>query len=140
MKHPLLSLLSAIVLSGGASAATLTIELEGVEARGGSLYISVQTEAQFMKDEGTAGEIVDAPQAGTFSATYDVPEGRYAVSIWHDDNGNGSFDTGGPFGMPEDGWAMHNSAALLGPPTFEATSVEVTSDGAIISEKMIYGR
>ena len=140
MKRSLLTFTAAIAIAATTHAAPLTVQLNGVEARGGKLYVSVQTKEQFMKNAGTAGEIVDAPSAGTFTATYDVPEGAYAVSIWHDDNGNGEFDRDHENAMPLDGWAMHNSSTLTGPPTFENVSIQVSSSGATVTENMVYGR
>lgn len=139
MKRTFSSLITALLLAGGAQAASLTVDLSGVEARGGKLYISVQTKDQYQKKEGL-GDVVDSPSAGNHSFTYEVPEGRYAVSIWHDDNSNDIFDVGGQYGMPQDGWAMHNGLKLRAAPTFEDVSVLVTESGASVTEKMTYGR
>ena len=139
MKRTLSSLLAALVLTGAAQAAPLTVDLSGVEERGGKLYISVQTKDQYQKKEGL-GEVIAAPAAGQHSFSFDVPEGRYAVSIWHDDNSNDVFDFGGPDSLPLDGWAMHNGAKLRAAPTFDLVSIEVTAAGATVTEKMIYGR
>lgn len=139
MKLTLTAQTISLGLACAAHAAPLKVDLSGVEARGGKLYISVQTEDQFMTEEGI-GEIIVAPEAGTHSFTYDVPEGRYAVSVWHDDNANEIFDTSGEYDMPEDGWAMHNGLSLRAAPTFDAVSLEVTSDGAAVSERITYGR
>ena len=139
MKRSLSNLVTALFLAGGAHAATLTVDLSGVEARGGKLYISVQTKDQYQKKEGI-GDVIEAPEAGDHTYTYDVPEGRYAVSIWHDDNANDVFDVGGKYGMPQDGWAMHKGMELRSAPTFELVSVDVTAAGATVSEKMTYGR
>lgn len=129
----------SLAIAGAAQAVPLKVDLSGVEARGGKLYVSVQTEDQYQKKEGI-GEIIEAPAAGSHTFTYDVPEGRYAVSIWHDDNNNDVFDVGGAYNMPEDGWAMHNGMSLRGAPTFDVVSIQVTSEGATVSEKMTYGR
>ncbi len=120
-------------------AGTLTVEVKGVQARGGTLYISVQTEEQFMKEDGVAGTTVESPEAGAHSFTFEVPAGAYAVSVWHDDNDNGVFDMS-DYGMPLDGWAMSNGRSLMGPPTFDAIGVAVTSDGATVSETVLYSR
>jgi uncharacterized protein (DUF2141 family) len=129
---------SALALFGAAQAAPLSVDLSGIEARGGTLYVSVQTEAQFTGDEGTAGEVVEAPDAGARTFAFDVPPGAYAVSVWHDDDGDGEF-TMGPNFMPLDGWAM-SGPALQGPPRFGDVAVEVDEDGARTALSMTYGR
>lgn len=138
-----ISLKSVIVLAGAlaaagmAQAAPLTVNVDGIEARGGKFYVGVQTAAQFMKDDGIAGEIVEAPEAGSRSFTFDLPEGAYAVSIWHDFNNNGKFDTA-ENGRPLDGWTSPNAETLRAAPTFEQSAVSVGADGGAATLKMIY--
>jgi uncharacterized protein (DUF2141 family) len=122
-----------------AYAAPLTVDLEGVRAASGRLYVSVQTREQFMKDKGVAGSIMTAPQAGSHRFAYDLPAGEYAVSVWHDDNGNGAFDKGENY-MPLDGWAMTNSAALRGEPTFDQVKTVLGASPAAVRLAMTYGR
>ena len=128
---------AALALAGTAAAAPLTVTIDGVEDRGGTFYVSVQTEADYMKPTGTDGTMTDAPGAGTVTYTYDVPPGDYAVTVWHDDDGNGRFDYG-PDGMPADGWALSGMAATG--PSFDAAKVTVGDGGARVTVSMTYGR
>ncbi len=134
---PLCAFAMALGLAGAAAAAPLMITVDGIEARGGKLYIGVQTEAQFMKDEGVAGQIFEAPAAGSKSVSFDLPDGRYSVSVWHDVNGNGVFDTTDE-GAPLDGWSSLNAGELTAAPTFEQASLEVSGNGAAITLDMMY--
>ena len=134
---PLAAITLALGLAGAAAAAPLSITVDGIEARGGKLYIGVQTEAQFMKDDGVAGQIFEAPEAGSKTVSFELPDGRYSVSVWHDFNGNGEFDTA-ENGMPLDGWSSLNAGKLTAAPTFEQASLEVSGDGAAITLDMIY--
>lgn len=137
---PLAALITAaLAVAGTASAAPLTVTVNGIEARGGKLYVGVQTEDQFMKDDGVAGDILDAPQDGSTTLTYDLPEGRYAVSVWHDFNGNGEFDLDEQ-GIPADGWTSPNAASLRAAPTFDQSAVTVSGAGAELQMDMIYPR
>ncbi|MEM1106585.1 MAG: DUF2141 domain-containing protein [Pseudomonadota bacterium] len=129
---------ASLTFISSAHAAPLTVNVDGVEARGGDFYISVQAEGEFMREEATAAEIVTDIGAGTYSASFDVPAGAYAISIWHDENGDGVFDRAAN-GMPLDGWAM-SGGRLMGPPTFEDVSVDVPSEGAAVSVSMTYNR
>ena len=129
----------AVLLLGTAAAAPLNVTLEGVESREGPLYVSAQTEAQFLKQEAVAGDIIEAPEAGTAEVTLDVPPGTYAVMVWHDDNANQVFDMG-EAGIPLDGWAMSSGTEMDGPPTFEEAGVEVTDEGGEADLTMTYGR
>ncbi|HWT12506.1 MAG TPA: DUF2141 domain-containing protein [Allosphingosinicella sp.] len=119
--------------------ATLTVDLDGVRGSGGSLYVSVQTREQFMREGGVAGSVLPSPQAGSHRFQYEVPAGEYAVSVWHDDNGNGAFDNDENF-VPLDGWALSNAAQLRGEPTFDQVRTVVGSAHAAIRLAMVYGR
>lgn len=124
----------AAMVGAVAHAAPLTVALDGVRGDG-PLYVSVQTEAQFMQEAAAAGTIIQTPEPGSHSFTFDVPPGAYAVSIWHDD-GNGAFDRDAR-GWPLDGWAM---SGILGEgePSFSDAAVTVGPDGASVSLSMVY--
>ncbi|MEX1249794.1 MAG: hypothetical protein WEA77_01180 [Hyphomonas sp.] len=98
----LMAAFAAPASAGAASAAPLTVNVDAIEARGGTLYAGVQTEAQFMKNDGAAGEMIAAPEAGSRSFTLGLRGGASALSIGHDFNGNGTVDLAGD-GRPEDG-------------------------------------
>ncbi|MEQ8406424.1 MAG: DUF2141 domain-containing protein [Oceanicaulis sp.] len=125
---------AAALLGAAAHAAPLTVSLNGVEG-GGPLYISVQSEAQFMQNTGVAGTIVQTPESGAHEFTFDVPPGAYAVSVWHDD-GNQIFDRA-ENGWPLDGWAMSGPMGA-GPPGFEDVAVTVGAEGGAVEMTMVY--
>lgn len=55
----------------------------------------------------------------TMAIFRDVPPGTYAVSVLHDENGNGRMDTNA-LGLPKEGaGASNNPGSILGPPGFE---------------------
>jgi uncharacterized protein (DUF2141 family) len=139
MKILFLASFAALALAAPAEAATLNVQLDGVRAAGGRLYVSVQSRAEFMQRSGTAGSLVDAPTAGTHRFTYEVPAGEYAVSVWHDDNGNGTFDSNEQH-IPLDGWTMVNAAQIRAEPAFDQVSTVVGETPASIRLSMIYGR
>ncbi len=63
----------------------------------------------------------------------DLPAGRYAVAVFHDENGNGVLDTNF-FGVPIEGYGFSRSAkGLFGPPDFEQAAVEIPTGGETIS-------
>ena len=121
--------------AGAAQAGDVTVTLTGVQARGGTVYVTLQTEGQFMQSAGLAQRI-DSPAAGPVTVTFrDVPAGAYALSAFHDENGDQRMQSS-PIGIPTEGWAMSNGDALRGPPTCDVVSVPVGEQGATISESM----
>lgn len=133
-----LTLAALFVFSAGAALAEpVSFTLEGVEARGGTLYVSVQTEDQYQQNEGVAGDIIRGPVAGTMEFDFDLPLGDYAISVWHDIDADNEFDMDEQ-GMPADGWAMTNGSALRGAPTFQDVKFTVGTGGVELTERMIY--
>jgi len=76
--------------------------------------------------------------ANEMSATFtEVPEGRYAMCIYHDANSNNTCDKNF-FGIPTEGYGFSNNMRpILSVPSFEDCSIYVKTDRAI-SIKLIY--
>ncbi|MEM1035962.1 MAG: DUF2141 domain-containing protein [Pseudomonadota bacterium] len=132
-----IAILAGVAVAPLSFAGTLTFTVDGVEARGGDLYIGVQTEDQFMKNDGIAGDVINAPTAGSHTMSFDLPDGDYSVSVWHDDDGDGVFEVSDA-GMPIEGWAMANGSSLTGLPTFDQVKVKVGEAGASVTETITY--
>jgi len=146
MARILFTLVAAIIGAAALAAASATpgvaadidVTLTGVEARGGVLYVSLQTEADYKQPRATRGEMFETPAAGdlTFSWT-DVPAGDYALSVLHDEDGDQQMKRE-QNGWPLEGWAITNGDDLRGPPTFADVKVTVNDDGFVIVEAMHY--
>lgn len=140
MRTAMMALTAAVVTlvgSGVAQAGDVTVTLTGVQARGGQLLVTLQTEGQFMQSTGF-GQRVDTPPSGDVTVTFtDVPAGDYAVSALHDENGDRQMQMSDA-GLPLEGWAMSHGTELRGPPTFAAVKVSIPDQGAALTEPMIY--
>ncbi|MEA3028800.1 MAG: hypothetical protein QOG13_125 [Sphingomonadales bacterium] len=132
--------LLALAIPAAAQAGNVRVDLSGVHA-GGTLYVQLQTRAQFLGAERSAGDRIVAPRAGTLSVDLgEVPPGDYAVTVWHDDNGNQQFDIDPRTGRPLDGLAMTPVAGLRGPPTFDQLKVTIPAAGLAVPLAMHYSR
>jgi uncharacterized protein (DUF2141 family) len=108
---------------------------------GGTIYVQLQTRSQFMTEARAYGDIVRAPSAGALSLTLEgVAPGEYAVTIWHDDNGNRKFDVDPATGRPTDGWSSVNSEAIYGPPAFDQVRMAVGEAPLTLALPLHYGR
>ena len=77
------------------------------------------------------------PGAITFMFTGLAPA-RYAVSAFHDENGNGKLDAN-LLGIPTEGFGFSNDAhGSMGPPNFEAAAVAMGEPGTAITVKLHY--
>lgn len=139
MKGIFLTAIGALAIAAPAHAGNLIVHLDGVRGTGGTLFVSVQTRAEFMQERGTAGSVLSSPQSGAHQFSFAVPAGEYAVSVWHDDNGNGRFDKNDSH-MPLDGWAMTNSEGLRGEPSFDQARMRIGEAPSSVRLSMAYGR
>lgn len=66
-----------------------------------------------------------------------VPDGTYAVSVIHDENGNGKLDTA--VMIPREGFGFSRDAPVrMGPPHFDKAAFVVSGSAAHLSLKMRY--
>jgi uncharacterized protein (DUF2141 family) len=62
-----------------------------------------------------------------------LPSGDYALSVFHDVNGNGELDTN-QVGMPIEPYGFSNDAAgNYGPPSFEQSRVHLPEAGSLVT-------
>lgn len=142
MKLSYLTLAALAALPAPALAGTVTVDLSGIRQGTGDLYVSLQTREQFMKPQGTTGEIVTRPAPGSRTVTLaDVPAGTYAISVWHDVNGNKRWDGEETVGKdgPLDGWAMLNGDKLRAEPKFDEVSFALTDAPQTFNLALRYG-
>jgi uncharacterized protein (DUF2141 family) len=118
----------------------VSIKIKGVEGSKGQLALLIFNGATgFPSDHNKALKQAMVPITGnTVVYTFaDLPAGKYAVTVMHDENKNNTLDTN-MFGIPEEGIGVSNDAlSMFGPPAFNecafthngnATSIEITLD------------
>lgn len=121
---------AALVLpvgAGAARAADLDLQIQGLRNTNGSIHLCLsRSPAHFPDCTGEPGLIrrtVSAASAGHIRIR-DVPPGDYAVSVIHDENGNGRLDKF--VGIPREGFGFSRNPRLrMGPPRFEECRVTI---------------
>ena len=133
------TLAGASVLASAAFAGDVTVTLTGVQARGGTMLVALQSREQFMQHAGTAGTMQANPAAGVLTVTLrNVPAGDYALTALHDADGNRQMRLDAQ-GRPAEGWAMSRVGADLNHrPTFDEVRVHVPAEGAAITAPVVY--
>lgn len=129
----------------GASAqsktAQLHVEVEGLMHERGQLGLLLYESAEgFPMDYAKAMRNILLPiEDGQVQYTFaDLPYGRYAVAIMHDENGNEQLDTN-LFGIPKEGNGVSNNAkGSFGPPSFEDAAIIVDQPKVTIRIAMNY--
>jgi uncharacterized protein (DUF2141 family) len=116
-----------------ASAASLTLTVTDIP-KAGTLNIGIFDTAEGFeaKDRGGAKRrpglvegIRHAVEASAARLTIELPEGRYAIKLFLDLNGNGEVDTNF-LGIPKEPYGFSNNAkGTLGPPSFDAAAFTI---------------
>jgi uncharacterized protein (DUF2141 family) len=101
----------------------------------------------FNSEEGFPGKFekgiktvnVKAEQPVTKVTFENVPHGRYALSVLHDENENGRLDTN-MVGMPKEGYAVSNDAkaGMFGPPEYDDAVFMLDSDEISMNVRLVY--
>lgn len=129
----LLNLLS-VLLPPAALAATLEVEIVGLASDKGDVHIALyDNPPAFPKSDGMLSETQIIPSGRKAKTVFDgVKPGRYAIAVYHDENGNHDFDQG-IFGIPLEDYGFSNDAAVfLGPPSFGDAAFDVAEPGTTI--------
>ncbi len=109
---------------------TLTIVVEDVQSSDGYIAVGLYTSKNtFLKDEEAfTGVFAKAVKGVTRIDLPDLPNGEYAVCIFHDENANKEMDTNF-IGIPKEplGFSI-GKLKTFGPPSFDECSFKMTSD------------
>ncbi|MEX0693646.1 MAG: DUF2141 domain-containing protein [Rhodospirillales bacterium] len=119
--------LLAFLLPFAAVAAMLEVEVSGLASDQGRVHVALyDTPDAFPKSDGMLIKTKVPIQGGVARVVFDdLKPGRYAVAVFHDENGNNSFDQG-IFGIPLESYGFSSGArAFFAAPSFEAAAFDV---------------
>lgn len=118
------------------SSATLTVRIVNARNANGEVRIAL-----FQSADGFPGDASKAlrtqpakidPQRLTTQAVFSgIPQGAYAVMVFHDENGNDKIDKNF-VGIPKEGYgASNNPVKKMRPPSFDEAKFSLTSDQSV---------
>ncbi len=108
-------------------ASSILVEIDGLRSNRGQIMACMtanpKTFPDCQKDPHARHLTVPAANGETVEFR-DVPQGRYAIALFHDENGNGRMDK--MMMLPREGFGFSRDAPLqFGPPRFGAASFQV---------------
>lgn len=114
---------------------TVSIEVMNLKSNRGFVLVSLYNNVKdFPKDANKAiGKSKASIENGKAIVTFNnLPAGKYAAAILHDENNNLKMDFN-ILGMPKEGYGFSNDAkGLFGPPSFERASFNVDGEKKIV--------
>ncbi len=117
----------------------LQVEFTNLNAAKGNLYIALydQADAFMQTDRVRSQKIVPVTQKGTLKISLgNFPPGKYALSCFHDLNGNGKLDTNW-MGIPSEPYGFSNNARpQFRAPKWAEAAFDLYGAGGTISVKV----
>ena len=134
MKPMLQAALGLVLMSASmAHAADLTVKVGDIRGDKGQLMLAIYDSAAGW--EGTAKPVAEQaqPVAGdnVIFRFEGLAAGTYAISVMHDENGNGTLDTNF-VGMPVEGYGFSNDPKVMRKATFEEAAFALDAKGTAI--------
>lgn len=132
MKHfnTLLGAAALCLVGMQAHAADITVTITGVSSDAGTVRAALHDGAEGFPRERqmVAGVFVEASAGAVTLVFEDVPAGRYAISAFHDQDGDNALSAN-LLGIPNEPFGFSNDArGSFGPPEFEDAAFEVSSE------------
>jgi uncharacterized protein (DUF2141 family) len=125
----------ALLLSGAvAGAADLKVSVQNLASKGGTVYLALYDSAGAFPQPGKniAGQFMPVGDGPVAAAFLNLKPGRYALSVFHDENGNGKLDTN-LLGVPTERVGFSRDAkGSFGPPKFDAAAIDVSVNTSIV--------
>ena len=122
------ALLAAMSLAAPLQAAELTVALHDARSQEGRFQIALVDAGGYAGSAAPVAARELAPAGAVTPVVFDdVPAGRYALMVIHDENGNGKLDTN-LVGMPVEGYGFSNNPRVLRKPTFDEAAFDVGDD------------
>ncbi len=132
MSATILSILAWTVAAPAAPPAAYCIELEVEHVRNaeGQLWVAVFADEEAYETNGDTAILTQVPAAkGTVAVELcGLAAGRYAISVFHDENASGDLDTT-RIGIPREGYGFsRNVRGVAGLPAFDRVAIELSGD------------
>lgn len=108
----------------------ITVDFSNIKLIKGQIFVGLYaSEGDFMKEDKNFRNCITPVSSSSAQCILEnIPDGKYAITVFHDENGNGRLDTG-MFGIPKEGYGFSNNArGMFGPPSFLDSSFEVKGD------------
>ena len=118
-----------MTVAGVAHSAELRVTVDGIRSEQGKVMVALhapKTGVSFPDGAGAVAAQWRTARNGALEFVFTgLPAGRFAIAVFHDENGNDTLDTN-LLGIPKEGYAFsENARGFAGPPSFDAAAVEI---------------
>ena len=113
---------------------TIEVNMSGFDSDDGKAMVGLFVEEEtFLREpkQSLSASITDQKSSVTFT---NIPDGVYAVSVYHDENNNGEIDLLMGILPKEDTGTSNNPNTVMGPPKWEDAKFEVKNGELVTFE------
>ncbi len=134
MKHLLFStIIFLFFANAGLAQHNLKVNISQFKNHDGKVYVALyNSEADFLSETELYRKHIGPVTGDKMTITFDdLPDGNYALSVFHDANGNDELDTNF-FGAPKESYGFSNNPKIwLRAPTFAEARIGIAHDTQI---------
>lgn len=127
-----LSIFSSFVYANNTEVFSLTVKVEGLRNSQGMVQFALYNKDDTIPDEQYKKyykkQTVKIINGSSYTVFNNLPKGRYAVNILHDENMNGKIDKGFILPIEGTGFTNYTSIGLGNRPNFPKASFNITSN------------
>lgn len=110
---------------------TITVTVSNLKSDKGSVFVALYDKEENFLGKAYEGSIVKITDKKAIAIFKDVPNGEYAISVFHDENDNKKLDTNF-MGIPKEALGCSNGATgFMGPPKYKDAKFTLTKDTVI---------
>lgn len=143
MRKSIISIIVAVfaifVWTASAKSGTITVEILGIKEIKGQISIALYNKSEDFPetDKSYKGVFVKVTKETVKYTFSNIPNGYYAIAVYHDSNSNNKLDKNF-LGIPKEGYAFSkNVFGIIGPPSFHKAKFKL-SDTYTAKIKMKY--
>ena len=119
---------TSITMAQEAKGNSVTVTVSNLESNNGKVFISLYNSEDSFLGRGFKSTFSKIENNSCKVVFKNVPNGTYAVSLFHDENDNNKIDTG-MFGIPKEDYGCSNNAkGFMGPPKWEDAKFTLTNE------------
>lgn len=120
----------------------IVVKVKGLRNTGGQVLASLFKSAKGFPSDGARAFRTRKMSIGqnreVLVVFTNVPAGKYAVAVCHDENGNNRLDSSS-WGIPKEGTAVYKESDVkLGPPSFESSVFDFTNKALNAEISIVY--
>lgn len=132
MKHFLTTIVIFVSIISYAQTNTLTVTVTNFKNNQGKVMVGMYNGANTFMKKTIFSKIGDI-KANTAKVVFEnLPDGEYAISLYHDENNNDKLDTSW-FGIPKEGYGCSNDAkGMMGPPKYEDAKFQISENKSMV--------